>query len=77
MPHIVLYFRATNKVNPASDTCRLTSDARSLALNTADFKTRDRIIAMKSTEVRNEEVLCQLDGQQQNYVSVPGIQIAK
>jgi len=77
MPHIVLYFRATNKVNPVSDTCHLTSDGRSLALNTADLKRRDRIIAMRSTGVRNQEELCQLDGQQQNYVSVPGIQIAK
>ena len=42
--HIVVYFRATNKVNPLSDTSHLTSDGRPHALNTADLKARDRIL---------------------------------
>jgi hypothetical protein len=76
MMHIVLYFRAANKVNSLSGTGHLTSHRRPIVLNLADLKAVDRIIGMKSTGVQNQEQLCQLEDRQQNYASVPGIQNA-
>jgi hypothetical protein len=55
MMHIVLCFRAANKVNPLSGAGHLTSGRRPNVLNLADLKAVDRIIGMKSTGVQNQE----------------------